>query len=179
MNPPKLPDEAIEQLRQLLDRAESSNWLIGDHVNSVVSECQAWFEKAGFRHARAEIIRQLANATGRDPSTLRDRSAMANFYSPTVRQEFDALSWSQMRACKSAGDNWREYAEWTADNLPAPVLVIRNRIKNNGDNIPAWVNRWERLLQLAELLSRDPGAPEEVQRVGDWVLNQRVELNGS
>lgn len=179
MNPPKLPDEAIEQLRQLLDRAESNNWLIGDHVNSVVSECQAWFEKAGFRHARAEIIRQLANATGRDPSTLRDRSAMANFYSPAVRQEFDALSWSQFRAVKSAGDKWREYADWALDNLPAPVAAIRAKIKYNGDGVPVWVSRWERLLQLAELLARDPSAPEDVQATGDWILNRKVELNGN
>ena len=154
--PVKLPDEVIEATRQLLHEGEGYQWRVGDHLAAVVD---------GFGHVlkRSEVIRQLANGVGADASTLRDRECMARFYPPSLRREYDSLTYHQLRACKSAGERWREYADWALDNLPAPVSLIRASIKHNGDLPPAWVGRWERMLVMADLLVVDEQTPPVVR----------------
>jgi len=67
---------------------------------------------------------------------MRDRESLARFFPPEVREEYP-FTYSQWRALRSAGSAWREYANWAADNLPAPVALIRAQIKSNGDLQPA------------------------------------------
>ena len=155
--PVVLPEQVIEALRQLLDDGESYQWATGRFICDVIEE----FPQIN----RADLIKQMADRTGVDRSTLRDRHNMAKFYSPEVQHEFDMLSYSQLRAAKSAGDNWREYAEWAAANLPAPVAVIRARIDNNGHDQPAWVHRWEAVQRLAGQIAEDREAPEGIKKV--------------
>jgi hypothetical protein len=154
-----LPDAVIELVRVELDRADVSQWHIGDMLVSIVEELGILYERSGVRSARAAIIRELATRTGRDASTLRDRHLMAAFYPPEVRASYDALTYHQLRACKSAGDNWRQYADWALDNLPAPVALIRARIKHNGDTPPLWLTRFERLIDQAQSLIETPETP--------------------
>ena len=160
--PVKLPDEVIEAARQLLHDGEGHQWRLGDHLVEVVDE---------FEHVlkRSEIIRQLANGVGADASTLRDRECMARFYPPSLRRRYDSLTYHQLRACKSAGERWREYADWALDNLPAPVSLLRAMVKHNGDLPPAWVDRWARMQRLGELLADDAQAPPWVRQAGLYI----------
>jgi len=87
-----LPEQVIEVLRQLLDDGDKHQFNVGDFITDVIAE----FPQV----QRAELIRQLADRTGADRSTIRDRHNMAEFYPKDVRQEFDMLSYSQLRACK-------------------------------------------------------------------------------
>ena len=157
-----LPDQVIEALRQLLNDSDSYQFAIGDFIIDVLDEF--------ITLDRSVVIKQLADRTGHDRSTLRDRHNMAKFFPPDVRQEYDMLTYSQLRACKSAGDRWREYATWAADNMPAPVAVIRARIKNNGHDQPAWVHRWESMQGIARQLVNDSEAPANVRGASAAVL---------
>ena len=139
-------------MRQLLNDSESYQWATGRFICDVIDE----FPTVN----RADLIKQMADRTGADRSTLRDRHNMAIFYSPEIRKEFDMLTYSQLRACKSAGTEWRQYAEWAMGHMPAPVAVIRARVKNNGHDQPAWVHRWESLLGIAKQIAADDTAPE-------------------
>jgi len=153
----QLPEQVIEAMRQLLDDGESYQWATGDFIIEVLDEFPSL--------DRSDVIKQLADRTGRDRSTLRDRHNMCKFYPPDTRKEYDALTYSQLRACKAAGDRWREYADWALDNMPAPVAVIRARVRNNGHDLPAWVHRWEIILGIAKVIEADRDAPEIVRQV--------------
>ncbi len=155
--PVLLPDQVIEALRQLLDDGEAYQWATGRFICDVLDE----FPNLD----RSELVKQMADRTGADRSTLRDRHNMAKFYPPDVVAEYDMLSYSQLRACKSAGDEAHKYLEWAANNLPAPVAVIRARIDNNGHDQPAWVHRWEGMQRLAQQIAEDREAPEGIRDV--------------
>ena len=152
-----LPDQVIEALRQLLDDGDRHQFIVGDFIIDVLAE----FPQVN----RSELVRQMADRTGSDRSTIRDRHNVARFYPKEVRTEFDMLTWSQLRACKRAGEEWRQYAEWAAANMPAPVAVIRARIDNNGHDQPAWVHRWEAVQRLAGQIAEDREAPEGIKKV--------------
>lgn len=157
-----LPDKIIEEFRQLLDDGESYQWLHGRYIQQVIEHYP--------EIPRHKVIEELANRTSRDKSTLRDRHIMAEFYSPDVVEEFYMLTYHQLRACKAAGEKWREYAEWAANNLPAPVAVIRARIRNEGHDQPGWVNRWKTLQQVAYNLANDGEAPDIIRLAARSVL---------
>jgi len=159
--PVVLPEQVIEALRQLLDDGDRHQFVVGDFICDVLDE----FPEV----SRSDLIIQMADRTGANRSTLRDRHNVARFYPEEVRKEFDMLTWSQFRACKSAGDSWREYMEWAAANMPAPVAVIRARIKNNGHDEPAWVHRWEGMQRLAGMIVDDTEAPKKVKELCELV----------
>ncbi len=176
---PDLPDIVIEVTRQLINDGEGYQWRLGDHIASVVDELGDKY--AGFiddtpqaegavRRARAHIIRQLADRTGTDRSTLRDRENMARFFPPIVRGDLVPLTYHQLRACKSAGPDWQKHAEWALENLPAPPAIIRLRIKHKGELPLPWVARWDRFLQLANDLFVDDAAPDRVRAVARSVI---------
>jgi hypothetical protein len=159
----QLPELIIESLRQLLDEGDNHQFNVGDFICVVLDE----FPQV----TRADLIQQLADRTGADRSTLRDRHNVARFYPVEVRKEFDMLTYSQLRACKAAGEAWREYAEWAiSDSMPAPVAVIRARIKNNGEDRPAWEYRWESVVRLAGQLVDDPGCPKVIRQIAAKIL---------
>ncbi|KKL50579.1 hypothetical protein LCGC14_2304120 [marine sediment metagenome] len=151
----QLPEQVIEALRQLLDDGETYQWATGDFICDVLDE----FPQVN----RSELVRQMADRTGSDRSTIRDWHNVARFFTKEVRKEFDMLTWSQLRACKHAGEEWRQYAEWAAAHMPAPVAVIRARIDNNGHDQPAWVHRWEGMQRLAQQIADDREAPDEIR----------------
>ncbi len=151
----RLPDDIIEEVRQYLEEGEVHQWALGRYLQDVI-------EEFGEQH-RPEIIRQLANATGAHPSTLRDRHCVAVFFSPDEQSEYP-FSYSQFRALKSAGhEHWREHAEYWAEHLPAPVSAIRNRIKGNGHLSSVWRTRFEMLEHMAQLIADDKEAPMPIR----------------
>jgi hypothetical protein len=158
----QLPEQVIEALRQLLNDSESYQWAIGDFIIDVLDEF--------ITLDRADVIKQLADRTGHDRSTLRDRHNMCKFYPLETRKQYDMLTYSQLRACKSAGDRWQEYADWAMGNMPAPVAVIRARVKNNGHDEPAWVHRWESLVGIARMIAADEAAPDNIREAASQVI---------
>lgn len=171
MNTLPIPDEIIERLRQLQGDAESHQWRVGDFLVEIVDELEGVYSQAGVHHARAWMFRHMANRIGADAGTLRDRECVARFYPEAVRQEYP-FSYSQFRALKSAGDRWREYADWAAENLPAPCALIRAKIKNNGhlENTPAWKHKWDRAMELIQDVSQDAEAIPAYRRLASWFI---------
>lgn len=159
----RLPDEIIETARQLMGSEDDARWKLGDFLSDVVSELEPAYQGVGVKHPRAELFRVISSAIGCDASTLRDRQSMSEFFPYEVRASYPALSYSQLRACRSAGNQWQEYADWAVSNLPAPVAVIRARVKNGGALPPAWAGRWARVQELSELLMGDSEAPPGVR----------------
>jgi isopentenyldiphosphate isomerase len=163
---PPLPDEVIEQARQLYNDGEGYQWRLGDYLVDVMDELSVSYaalaggKASYFMHkSRAHILRQLSIGIGVEVSTLRDRECMARFYPQAVRQEFDALTYSQLRAAKSGGSDWRQYAERAVSNLPAPCTLIRSWINTDGNEQPVWEIRWEKLLNLVDAIADDATAP--------------------
>ncbi len=82
------------------------------------------------------------------------------------------FTYSQMRAFKSAGEHWREHAEYWLEHLPAPVVAIRERVKDNGHCEPAWLRRWEMVRALCHNIQTDSEAPPFIRLaarlVGVW-----------
>ena len=165
----QLPEQVIEALRQLLDDGDRHQFIVGDFIIDVLDE---------FPHVnRSELVKQMADRTGSDRSTIRDRHNVARFYTKEIRAEFDMLTWSQFRACKRAGEEWRQYAEWAAGHMPAPVAVIRARIKNNGHDQPAWVHRWQAVQRLAQQIADDREAPAKIREVCRLVHSHQHECS--
>jgi hypothetical protein len=169
----KLPEEVYVQLRNMLNTGERYQWKIGDFVEEVWQELvnhlmgaeipeEKDFEKAK-RKAHAEFIKDLAENTGADKSTLNDRQNMANFFPVDVREEYDMLTYSQLRACKRAGEDWEEWAQWALVNgyngRPAGVHTIRRAINKSEDPTPDWVNRMKKLEELLIKLLEDEELP--------------------
>lgn len=176
-DPPPLPDEIIETLRQLQGDAERHQWGVGDFLVGVVDELSAVYEIAGVRRARTWLVRHMANRIGADESTLRDRECVARFFPEEVRGAYP-FSWSQWRAIKSAGDNWKEYADWAADNLPAPVTLIRQKIKANGHEKPKWIYKWEKAMDFLEDIADDEEAPQNVRSFANGIIKSRSIADG-
>jgi hypothetical protein len=172
-----LPDEIIEQARQLQNDADRRQWPVGDFLVSVIDELGDEFGLLGIQHPRAWIIKTIANRIGADTSTLRDREVMARFFPRSVRERYDMLTYHQLRACKAAGDRWQDFAEWAATNLPAPVAVIRAKIKNGGELPEQWIARWDRMKELTGELVGDPATPPHVMRAA-WIVLFMAEEEG-
>jgi len=175
---PDLPEIVIEVTRQLIEEGEGHQWKLGDHIAGIVDELGSRYAslidtpqaKSAVRRARTHIVKQLADRTGTDRSTLRDREVMARFFPQDVRESMSPLTYHQLRACKSAGDEWRKHAEWALENLPAPTAIIRLRIKHHGELPPAWMGRWDRMLQLSRDLMVDEAAPDRVRHIARGVI---------
>src|SRR3989337_327803 len=90
VNLPLLPDDLIETVRQLNHDGEGVQWAMGDLLVSAVEELgplHATHPGIGsLRRARTYILRALADRTGVDESTLRDRQSVCNFFNPAMRQ---------------------------------------------------------------------------------------------
>lgn len=163
---PPLPDEVIEEVRQLSDSADTFQWRIGDIL------CDVWDEVGreytiildSERRAHAYIIGQVANRAGIAKSTLRDRENMSKFFPKPVRKELEPLTYHQARALKSAGDQWQEYKKWVFDfadqegYFPS-VEAIRDKIKAAGADLPLWQKRMNQIIPLLVKVSLDPEAP--------------------
>ena len=167
---PPLPKDFIETARTLADAPEHYQFQLGDLINNKVAQYESLTDR---RRARWHVIHELNNNAVADESTLRDRSVMAAFWSPDMREEYDMLSYSQKRAIKAAGVLWKEYAEWTLQHLPAPVWLIRKRIKDKGDGEerrPGWERMLDKFIDIAYALERDESAPCWVRQAARHVV---------
>jgi hypothetical protein len=160
-----LPDEVIEGFRQIAEAGEGHQWAMGDYLVEMVDEFRLMYERAGVRRARAAMFRELASKTGCDTSTLRDRESVARVVLIEDRTYYAPLTYSQLRACKSAGNLWRDYANWALDNLPASVSAIRHKIHEDKNGQPVWISRLERVITVLEAISVDMETPSNLKYV--------------
>lgn len=176
----RLPDEIVEATRQIYLQGEGHQWILADHLVNVVDElCDHYARimdtgdaRRASRKARAWIIKSLAVGIGVDDSTLRDREVMGRWFPPAIRNPYtDTLTYHQLRACKAAGDGWQDYADWAMENLPAPVALIRARIKGNGhDDPPLWQVRIDKIVHLLDVLVDAEDTPDQVKDHGRAAL---------
>lgn len=181
---PELPDEIIEQTRQVYNQSEGQQWVFGDHLVGILDEIGPLYAKMvdsdapdmAYHRARAHIIRTLAKRIGCDTTTLRDREMMARFYPVSTRKEYDMLTYHQLRACKAGGKEWQVYADWARDNLPAPVALIRRMVRGDGNDEPPWVGRWGRIVDLAQMIIEDHQAPQKVREAARAILRSGISV---
>ena len=162
---PPLPDDLIDAVSQLNSDEGSIQWAMGDLLAAAVDEMGPVYAThpgiGSLRRARTYILRKIGDLAGVDDSTLRDRETVCRFFTPKMRLEYDGFTYHQWRAFKSAGGQWRKYAEQAAQNLPAPVRVIRGWIKDDKNEvvIPAWQRMLDKFVDIAYALERDESAP--------------------
>ena len=178
---PPLPDDLIETVRQLVNDGEGYQWAMGDLLVSAVEELGPSYAThpsiGSTKRARTYILRSLADRTGTDESTLRDRESVCRFFEPKMRLEYDCFTWSQWRAFKAAGSRWRMYAEQAAQSLPAPVRVIRSWIREDGNEVitPAWERMLDKFIDIAYSLERDEAAPAWLRQAAHFVVEASKE----
>jgi len=178
---PPLPDDLIETVRQLNHDGEGVQWAMGDLLVAAVEELGPVYAThpgiGSIRRARTYILRALADRTGTDESTLRDRQSVCSFFPPKMRLEYDGFTYHQWRAFKYAGGQWRKYAEQAAQNLPAPVRVIRAWIDEdeNGVRQPAWERMLDKFIDIAYSLERDEAAPAWCRQAAHFVVEAAKE----
>lgn len=159
-----LPDYAIELLRQFTGDSDKIQWSIGDVSLALVDEF-------GDMYGKAPVREKIASETGLAPETVRDRENMARFFSEESRLEYDVLGYHQLRACKAAGKKWREYADWAIESAdkyggrPAPVAVIRAKIRGANDEEPGWYRKYTKVVDLVEAVIADESVPEPIRNM--------------
>jgi len=173
---PPLPDDLIDAVSQLNSDEGSIQWAMGDLLAAAVDEMGPVYAThpgiGSLRRARTYILRKIGDLAGVDDSTLRDRETVCRFFTPKMRLEYDGFTYHQWRAFKSAGGQWRKYAEQAAQNLPAPVRVIRGWIKDDKNEvvIPAWQRMLDKFIDIAWSLERDEAAPGWVRAAARHVV---------
>lgn len=154
----QLPDETLEWLHAYEVEESQSQWKLGDLAAELVDRFKGTF-------GRSLIMKRLAIEAGVRTSTVRDREGMARFFTLEVREEFDVLSYHQLRACKQAQERWRKLAEWALESAdefggrPAPVEAIRLKAKGNEDGKKAWDDRIRAMRSNAEKVVEDEAVP--------------------
>ena len=153
-------------MRELLAHSDTYQWEVGEKILEGMEELSPYWQE---HNGRARLIEQLSNKTGTDKSTLRDRHNVVAFWKPKMTDDYRIFSWSQLRAIKFAGDKWKQYANWALKDYPytPPPDVIRARIKGNGDEIPVWMYRWNKLGDAIEKLVTAKDIPDEVRKWGN------------
>jgi len=166
---PQLPEEVIEQIRQLSDSADSFQWQIGDILADVWAEVGPAYTRQleSVRKAHSYIIGQVANRAGIAKSTLRDRESMSRFFPPDMRDKLQPLTYHQCRALKSAGAQWVKYHTWVMDQADEKgyfpsVEAIRDQIKADGADLSLWQRRLNKVIPLLVKITVDPAAPTEI-----------------
>lgn len=164
----KLPDLVFEQLRHLLDMGEIQQWAVGDFIRDVWEEIEKNIPEGSERKEYASMIRQMANATGADESTLRSRAKMSKFYLTKATRESwqPPYTYHHLRALMSAGDNWREIALWGLtggfNEGVATVQEIRDKIRGDRDPLELTRARIERLRKTVDGIMVAEETPENV-----------------
>ncbi len=166
MSDVKLPDEAINQIRQYTDDSDRAQWAIADITIALVDELASAYTKTAIRS-------RIAVEVGFAPETVRDRERIGRLVSSSLRVTYP-LTFHQWRACASCSDKSKiqEYATWAMESgdvfngRPAPVLAIRAHIHPGGHH----TNRWVRVLELLEQIKDDEAEDANIRRFAKWIL---------
>ena len=159
----QIPDEALNQLRSILERDGQTQWEIGDFIVAYWEETLKYIEPQEIGNAHAELIRQFAAGTGADRTTLRDREKMSLFFAKADRLRFPVFTYHQWRALRKAGPNdWERYAE-IAVNSGYSVAQIRNLIDSDKNPTEVLLNRINKLGKATRKILDDESVPKEVR----------------
>jgi hypothetical protein len=158
----QIPDEALDQLRTLLEKDGQMQWIIGDFIVDFWTEVQKYVDTSDTREAHAEVIRQFASGTGADRTTLRDREKMSMFFTKADRARFPLFTYHQFRALRKAGEGWEEYAEIAANNGYS-VAQIRNLIDTEEAPMEVLKKRIAKLCRATWKIMDDETVPMEVR----------------
>jgi hypothetical protein len=160
-----LPDEAKVLIHQASDDEQRPQFTIGDLTMGLVDEFKDQVPIHTIRQAIAVEYRCGA-------ATIRDREGVARRVPLDLRQEFEVLSFHQWKAIAAAPtlEDRKRIAAWavrSADDFggrPAPVDAIRHKMKNGHDQTPMWEKRWDKALELLEMLLTDDETDDKVRR---------------
>ena len=159
----QVPDEALDQLRSILERDGQTQWEIGDFIVAYWTETLKYVEPQEIGNAHAELIRQFAAGTGADRTTLRDREKMSLFYSKADRAKFPVFTYHQFRALRKAGPNdWERWAE-LASNQNWGVAKIRLEIAKKESPMEVLLKRIDKLGKATRKILDDQDVPKEVR----------------
>lgn len=119
-------DEQIEIGRYLRAQGDRAAFALGDICVELVDLHKPT--------PKVKTLEDYADEIGVEATTLHVYEWLSRKVIPDLREEFPVLSWSQWRACASAGDKFIEVAGWavaSADHYggkPAPTRVIYAKI---------------------------------------------------
>ena len=143
----QIPDEALLQLRDLIEKEGGIQFEVGDFIVDFWEEMLKFVKADEVREAHASLIRQFAKGTGAAKSTLRDREKMSLFFTKADRARFPSFTYHQWRALRRAGeDEWEWWAnvavqrDWSVRDIREAVEdfstegteVLLKRIKKLG-----------------------------------------------
>lgn len=157
----KLPDEVYTQLTYLLSQKEDLQWEIGDFIVDLWSEIEKYTPENDRRKEHATLLKDLSENTGSHYGTLRNLERMSGFYKPEWRQRWQPeLSYYQLRAAKTAGDEWERWCEWAVgegsfNGRPASGDRIREAITGKKTNFQRVYERLDSIQVQAEQIMAD------------------------
>lgn len=151
----KFADDILLQFDQLNSEFTDNAFGMGDLAAQVVDEYLHVAE-------HADILRSLGNATHIQYDTLRDRERVARAIPRSARMQYP-LSFHQWRACLSLKSNPLEVADWcvSQDKLPT-VNEIRLHVQGISLDEPAWLRRFIKLQEAAQVILSDDRTPPHV-----------------
>jgi hypothetical protein len=163
----RIPDEAIEQLRDLLEEDKKLQWEVGDFIVAYWAEIQKYIPEKEHRKMHAKLIRDFANGTGASRTTLRDREKMSMFFTVLERERYEVFTFHQFRALRSAGEDWQEWAEWALINgfngAPASHRAIREAIKGERDPYLALIEDLDSIAKKVRKIMDAEETPKSVR----------------
>lgn len=158
----QIPDEALDQLRAILERDGDTQWEIGQFIVDYWQEVLKYAKPGEIGDLHAELIRQFAKGTGADRTTLRDREKMRLFFSDKDRAKFPTFSYHQWRALRKAGEDWERWAI-LAYNGGWSVAQIRREMALEKDPKEVLLKRINKLgISIRKILD-DQDVPKEVR----------------
>jgi hypothetical protein len=163
-----LPDEVFTQLRYLLDQGDMIQWRTGDFILDVWAEIAKYSPPGDHKKDHAIMITQMASRTGADKSTLRSRERVSEFFDEDMRNKWQPpYSYSQMKALRTAGDEWETVAEWGLDggwnNGVATTDEIRDKISGQRDPKELLLKRLVSMEKTARRIIDDEATPVDVR----------------
>ncbi|MHC4370906.1 MAG: hypothetical protein ACYSW8_25125 [Planctomycetota bacterium] len=164
----QIPDEALAQLRSLLEHDTQVQWAVGDFICDFWEETLKYIRPEEVREKHAELITQFADGTGASRTTLRDREKMSLQFTVRERERFPMYTFHQFRALRSAGEDWEEWAEWGLVNgfngAPASTRVLRAAIKGEQDPYDVLHKQLDDIEKKARKLMDAEDSPDSVKR---------------
>ena len=175
----QIPDEALMQLRDLLEQDGEMQWVIGDFIAGYWTEMLKYVKPEEVREEHAEMIRQFAAGTGADRTTLRDREKMSLFFAKADRLLYPEFTYHQWRALRKAGPNdWERWAEIAALNNWS-VAKIRSMMDGDKNPMEVLLKRINKLGISVRKILDDESVPKEVRtslRLIPTILEDTKEL---
>lgn len=160
----RLPEEALNLLRQAASDETRMRWAVGDVAAELVDELNV-------HHLKSEIRQAIADECGLTRYTIRDRERLSRIVTPELRLTYESLTWHQLRACVNKGETWREYADRavaSADQYggrSAPVRVIYSW--DSPEPEPIWSRQLRKVCDLHYALAEGQETPPLLRDLSD------------